>query len=73
MNISFSELENYLSSKNIAVLDFGHSELKQLVALPHHHRDPFDRLIICQAITNNLTIITDDKKFNSYPVQLLDS
>jgi len=30
------------------------------------HKDPFDRLIISQAIQENLTIITDDKKFNLY-------
>ncbi len=71
MGISFSELENYLEKKNIAILDFDHRVLNQLIGLPHHHRDPFDRLIICQAITNNLTIVTDDKKFNLYPVPLL--
>jgi PIN domain nuclease of toxin-antitoxin system len=71
MSISFLELENYLVKKNIAILDFGHQAMNQLITLPQHHRDPFDRLIICQAITNNLTIITDDKKFKLYPVPLL--
>ena len=71
MGIFFLELENYLAKKNIAILDFDHGVLNQLIGLPHHHRDPFDRLIICQAITNNLTIVTDDNKFNLYPVPLL--
>ena len=71
IGIQFSELEEYLQKKDILVLDFTYQELDQLITLPQYHRDPFDRLIISQAITNNLTIITDDKKFSLYPVQLL--
>ncbi len=40
----------------------------QLIKLPPLHRDPFDRLIICQAIQNDLTIITVDHKIRSYPI-----
>jgi PIN domain nuclease of toxin-antitoxin system len=71
MGISFSELEEYLKKKEMLILDFNHKDLNQLIALPSHHRDPFDRLIIAQAITNDFTIITDDIKFQQYPVQLL--
>lgn len=71
IGIQFSELEEYLQKKDILVLDFTYQELDQLITLPQHHRDPFDRLIICQALTNNLTIITDDEKFSLYPIQLL--
>ncbi len=38
--------------------------------LPFHHPDPFDRILIAQAICENLTIITRDKKFAAYPVSL---
>lgn len=40
-------------------------------ALPFHHRDPFDRLLIAQAITEKLTIVTVDSLFSSYGVKLL--
>lgn len=39
--------------------------------LPHHHRDPFDRLLIAQAQNDNLTIITADPLFNAYEVPIL--
>ena len=38
--------------------------------LPWHHKDPFDRIIITQAICESMTIITRDKKFNSYDVSV---
>ncbi len=39
--------------------------------LPNHHKDPFDRLIICQALVHNLTIITPDKLIAQYTVPVL--
>ena len=35
-------------------------------ALPLHHRDPFDRMIIAQAITEGLTVVTVDQRFGAY-------
>ena len=40
-------------------------------ALPQHHRDPFDRVLIAQAQQEGLTIITADKAFKDYDVSLL--
>jgi PIN domain nuclease of toxin-antitoxin system len=39
--------------------------------LPFHHRDPMDRFIIGQAIAEDMTIVTADAAFASYPVRLL--
>jgi PIN domain nuclease of toxin-antitoxin system len=39
--------------------------------LPQHHHDPFDRAIIAQAIDQSLPIITSDKMFPSYAVQVI--
>lgn len=71
MGIAFRELENFLIEKGFLIKEFEFSDLGVLVKLPMHHRDPFDRLIISQAIVNNYTILTVDKKFQLYPVQLL--
>lgn len=38
--------------------------------LPHHHRDPFDRMLIAQAMTEGLTILTVDPAFRAYDVEL---
>jgi PIN domain nuclease of toxin-antitoxin system len=40
-------------------------------ALPLHHRDPFDRLLVAQAITEGLTIVTRDRKIEAYDVDIL--
>lgn len=39
--------------------------------LPHHHRDPFDRLIIAQARIDGYTVITSDEVFKRYDVEIL--
>ncbi len=38
--------------------------------LPHHHRDPFDRLLIAQAMTERMPIMTSDTSFDSYDVEV---
>ena len=40
-------------------------------ALPYHHRDPFDRLLVAQALEENLTLVTHDSKLADYGVPLL--
>ena len=59
-------LLNKISILNIV---FGHTE--NYINLPLHHRDPFDRMIIAQSITEDLTIISKDKNFSLYPIKLL--
>ncbi|HWG64850.1 MAG TPA: type II toxin-antitoxin system VapC family toxin [Streptosporangiaceae bacterium] len=39
--------------------------------LPRHHEDPFDRMLIAQAFTEGLSIVTSDKRFSDYGVALL--
>lgn len=43
----------------------------RLIALPRHHGDPFDRLMISQAQTEGLTLVTCDTQFPAYGVPLL--
>ena len=43
----------------------------QVAILPLHHRDPCDRLIIAQAMVENLILISKDAHFGKYPVQTL--
>ena len=40
----------------------------QLVRLPNLHRDPFDRMLVCQGIVNGLVILTPDPLITQYPV-----
>ena len=45
--------------------------LRQVQSLPLHHRDPFDRMMIAQAMEEGLTIVTRDRAFRAYGVPLL--
>lgn len=42
-----------------------------VVRLPDHHRDPFDRVLIAQALVEGMTIVSGDSKFAAYPVPVL--
>ncbi len=42
-----------------------------LSRLPDIHRDPFDRMLICQAIVHGLTIVTPDRQIEQYPVRTI--
>ena len=61
-----------------AVLDSGFEELPvrlrhadALRTLPLHHRDPFDRVLVAQALVDGLTIVTRDPAFQRYDAPLL--
>lgn len=45
----------------------------RVAALPLHHRDPFDRLLIAQAQIEGLTLVGRDRKFAAYEVDVLDT
>lgn len=47
------------------------SHIEQLQTLPAVHRDPFDRLLIAQAIQSSMTIVTSDQFFSQYPVSII--
>ena len=52
----------------IASLHLDEASVSQISKLPQLHRDPFDRMLICQALEHNLTIVTVDEMIRSYPV-----
>jgi PIN domain nuclease of toxin-antitoxin system len=60
-----------LAINNIQTLNIELDHLIRYVNLPLHHRDPFDRLIIAQAISANLAIVSIDNKFDFYEIQRL--
>ncbi|MBW4661934.1 MAG: type II toxin-antitoxin system VapC family toxin [Drouetiella hepatica Uher 2000/2452] len=55
----------------IISLALDESSVVQLAKLPPLHRDPFDRMLICQALQNGLTIATVDEAVRSYSVSIL--
>lgn len=56
---------------NIKLLPINLSHISYLEQLPAHHKDPFDRIIIAQAIIEGMTIVTIDHSFVDYPVLIV--
>lgn len=65
----FEELFPFLlESNNFELLPIEIRHLRRLSDLPFHHRDPFDRLLIAQAIEDSLVVLGVDEHFAAYPV-----
>jgi PIN domain nuclease of toxin-antitoxin system len=50
-------------------ISFSHAE--GAAALPPHHGDPFDRMLVAQAISEGLTLVTHDRRLEAYEVPIL--
>lgn len=60
-----------LSRNQITILPIQVIHLEAVSSLPLHHRDPFDRLLIAQAIVEQISIVSADKMFDQYDVKRL--
>ncbi len=58
-------------TNNLQILPVELSHALYLGNLPLHHKDPFDRLLISQAIVENMTLVSVDANFSKYQVNLL--
>ncbi len=64
-------LEECFRKSNFEILDIQLAHVLNLEKLPILHRDPFDRLLVAQAIVEKLMIITEDEKIKKYDVSVL--
>jgi PIN domain nuclease of toxin-antitoxin system len=68
---SVAYIRDEMNAYGMQLLPIRYEHILQLESLPHHHSDPFDRLLIAQAITESLPILTGDKAFKDYAVKLI--
>lgn len=68
---SLSDVIQHLANQSITILLIQPGHVLQVAALPFHHRDPFDRMIIAQAQVEYLTVITHDAVFANYGIKVL--
>lgn len=71
LNAEFGKISDFLESNEIQLLPIGFDHLQKLLSLAYHHRDPFDRIIISQALVEHFTIITKDENFPKYTNNIL--
>ncbi len=55
----------------ITALPLEEEAVLQLAKLPAHHKDPFDRMLVSQALTHGLVVLTPDELIRQYPVRTI--
>lgn len=63
---SLLDLKAFLNNNGFRLLPYDYDDLQTLLILPFYHQDPFDRLIVAQALTKSMEIITDDLNVKKY-------
>ena len=69
LSAPFSTLiPDQLSANGFELLNLDVAHAAALITLPFHHRDPFDRLLIAQAMVEQMQIVSIDSAFDAYPI-----
>ena len=63
------EILEEMKAQGFELLGIGPAHLLALATLPMHHRDPFDHLLIAQAIAEEATFLSEDGRIPQYPVR----
>lgn len=64
-------MESQIAANNFRVLHIEPKHTALLTTMDLHHKDPFDRLLIAQAIAEQIPVVSSDPQFDAYPVQRL--
>ena len=71
LTADMQEIIDEIDAQAFKLLPIKMEHLLRLGTLPAHHRDPFDHLLIAQAITEAATVLSEDRHMPAYPVLLL--
>jgi len=61
----------FMNKQGLRALSITHSHAFKVYDLPAHHSDPFDRMLIAQALVENMMILTSDRAFKKYSAKLI--
>ena len=64
-------IEAGIEESNFEKLPITFQHAERIASLPPHHGDPFDRMLIVQAMTEKLTVVTHDRRFEAYGIPIL--
>jgi len=64
-----SWMEQQISVNSFEILPIRLAHVSQVATLPFHYKDPFDRLLVAQALVEDISIISGDKKMDQYSVK----
>lgn len=71
LHVPFAKLQSLVAQNEFHLLPVSVDDTAVITTLPFHHRDPFDRMLVAQAMTNKLTILTKDGSIPLYEVQVI--
>lgn len=71
LRVRLDAIEHALREQSFDRLPLTDQHLRVLEGLPMHHRDPFDHLLIAQAIAEDLQFVSKDRMASRYPVSLM--
>ena len=71
ISLTTDELLERIDEEDFLMVNILSEHLRIIQSLPHHHRDPFDRMIIAQADAEKCTIISIDNAFDAYSTSVL--
>ena len=71
LEADIAEISGIIPREGFALLDINTAHLLALARLPMHHRDPFDHLLIAQAVEEDATFISEERNASRYPVRLV--
>lgn len=71
LNMSLDDCFNIITQTGFTELPIKRTHLTELDKLPYNHKDPFDRILIAQAIQEKLQVITKDEMISKYPVHVI--
>ena len=67
----YQHVQQQMINNGFEILPITFEDTLILSTLPFHHRDPFDRIIISQAVANDLEVLSKDEHFTSYKVKTI--
>ena len=70
LQVPATPLQEAITSAGFTSLPFAVHHAETLRILPLHHRDPFDRMLVAQAIADGLTLVSSDAALAAYPVRI---
>jgi PIN domain nuclease of toxin-antitoxin system len=71
LEYSFQNLPDVSRQLGIKILPISFEHTERYVDLPLHHRDPFDRMLVAQAIQHSYPLVSRDAMFDAYAIQRL--
>jgi PIN domain nuclease of toxin-antitoxin system len=66
LNLSREDAMDALRRLQVSMVPYAEAHAFELMTLPVHHRDPFDRMLIAQALAKDVRVMTCDKEFRKY-------